>query len=380
LDLFRILMGIPIFQSILRPVLRPASRLLLGLIAVPLFRFLLRRIFRVRQLDRELEKDLQEWFRGSLLLLAATANMEHILFGWLVKIDWLDRADWLTMGLRLLMVIGVIQTMPDQELFAVLHPGPPKLQKNRRILPQLRENWWPMLRGFLCRHINKSSPVLAMMCAIVGARLPEMPVESVAAAWQQQVVLHQSIIAWNWVQQVGNCMPVTTEASLLLEQRLQQSINSEFQKALEMDPDINQKMDLSVLTNYLRLFGDYRRDRERWAVGWICYLAAIIQYLIIGLITSRDKALDVLSEFDRAVAERRRALIEEFRIRESDKKRTASDGMIGGRCFRVLRRGIQNRKQFLSTSDRRCDHFIPNRPARPLRLCDLLCRRDGKKA
>jgi hypothetical protein len=318
LDLFRILMGIPIFQSILRPVLRPASRLLLGLIAVPLFRFLLRRIFRVRQLDRELEKDLQEWFRGSLLLLAATANMEHILFGWLVKIDWLDRADWLTMGLRLLMVIGVIQTMPDQELFAVLHPGPPKLQKNRRILPQLRENWWPMLRGFLCRHINKSSPVLAMMCAIVGARLPEMPVESVAAAWQQQVVLHQSIIAWNWVQQVGNCMPVTTEASLLLEQRLQQSINSEFQKALKMDPDINQKMDLSVLTNYLRLFGDYRRDRERWAVGWICYLAAIIQYLIIGLITSRDKALDVLSEFDRAVAERRRALIEEFRIRESD--------------------------------------------------------------
>lgn len=318
LDLFRILMGIPLFQSILRPVLRPASRLLLGLIAVPLFRFLLRRIFRIQQLDRELEKDLQEWFRGSLLLLAATANMEHILFGWLVKIDWLDRADWLTMGLRLLMVIGVIQTMPDQELFAVLHPGPPKLQKNRRLLPQLQENWWPMLRGFLCRHINKSSPVLAMMCAIVGARLPEMPMESVAATWQQQVVLHQSIIAWNWVQQIGNCMPVTTEASLLLERRLQQSINSEFQKALELDPDITQKMDLSVLTNYVRLLGDYHRDRERWAVGWICYLVAIIQYLIIGLITSRDKALDVLSEFDRAVAERRRALIEEFRIRESD--------------------------------------------------------------
>ena len=317
MDLFRILMGIPIFQSILRPVLRPASRLILGLVAIPLFRFLLRRIFRVQQLDQELEKDLQEWFRGSLLLLAATANMEHILFGWLVKIDWLDRADWLTMGLRLLMVIGVIQTMPDQELFAVLHPGPPKFQKNRSILPQLRENWWPVIRGHLCRHINKSSPVLAMMCAIVGARLPEMPAESVAAAWQQQVVLHQSAITWNWTQQIGTSGPVTKQASLLLEQRLQQSLTEQFRMAQEQDPDISRKMDLSVLVNYLRLSGDYRRDRERWAVGWICYLVAIMQYLIIGLITSRDKALDVLSEFDRAVAERRRALIAEFHIHES---------------------------------------------------------------
>ncbi|MFM7168370.1 MAG: hypothetical protein ACKO3T_24250 [Planctomycetaceae bacterium] len=327
MDLFRILMGIPIFQSILRPVLRPASRLILGLIAVPLFRFLLRRIFRIQQLDRELEKDLQEWFRGSLLLLAATANMEHILFGWLVKIDWLDRADWLTMGLRLLMVIGVIQTMPDQELFAVLHPGPPKLQKNRGLLPQLRENWWPVLRGHLCRHINKSSPVLAMMCAIVGARLPEMPTESVAAAWQQQVLLHQSAITWNWTQQIGNSGPVTKQASLLLEQRLQQSMTEQFRLAQEQDPDLSRKMDLSVVANYLRLSGDYRRDRERWAVGWICYLAAIIQYLIIGLITSRDKALNVLSEFDRAVAERRRALIEEFSIHEPHSENKKTNGL-----------------------------------------------------
>ena len=98
MDLFRILMGVPIFQSILRPVLRPVSRLVLGLVAIPLFRFLLRRILRIQQLDQELEKDLQEWFRGALLLLAATANMEHILFGWLVEINWLDRADWLKIG------------------------------------------------------------------------------------------------------------------------------------------------------------------------------------------------------------------------------------------------------------------------------------------
>ena len=49
-------------------------------------------------------------------------------------------------------------------------------------------------------------------------------------------------------------------------------------------------------------------------VGWVCYLLAIAQYLIIGLVTSRDRAMDVLSEFDRAVAERRRELIDEFEI------------------------------------------------------------------
>jgi hypothetical protein len=47
-------------------------------------------------------------------------------------------------------------------------------------------------------------------------------------------------------------------------------------------------------------------------VGWICYGAAISQYLIIGLVTSRDKVLDALSEFDRQVALRRQELVEEF--------------------------------------------------------------------
>ena len=56
----------------------------------------------------------------------------------------------------------------------------------------------------------------------------------------------------------------------------------------------------------------FERRRERWLVGWVCYLLAITQYLIIGLVTRRDKALDMLSEFDRAVAERRKELVEEF--------------------------------------------------------------------
>ena len=85
---------------------------------------------------QQLEKDLEQWFRGALLLLAATANMEHLLFGWMDKLDWMDRMDWLTMGLRLMLAISVIEAMPDQELFAVIHPGPPRIKPGRSALKE----------------------------------------------------------------------------------------------------------------------------------------------------------------------------------------------------------------------------------------------------
>ena len=128
--IFRALMNLPLFKSVLRPI----TRLIVGLIAIPIFRFIMRRVFRLQDLDEELEKDLEQWFRGALLLLAATANMEHLLFGWTDKFDWMDRMDWLTMGLRLMLAIGVIEAMPDQELFAVIHPGPPKIKPGRSVL------------------------------------------------------------------------------------------------------------------------------------------------------------------------------------------------------------------------------------------------------
>jgi len=312
LDLFRILMGVPIFQSVLRPVLRPLSRLALGLIAIPLFRFLLRRIFRVQELNQELEKDLQEWFRASLLLLAATANMEHLLFGWLTRVDWLDRADWLTMGLRLLMVIGVIQTMPDQELFAVLHPGPPKFEKGRGLWAQLREKRWLLIKGHLCRHINRSSPVLAMMCAIVGAQVPQMPTESSAVTYQKEVLLYQSVISWACSQTIGSVTPIRAAAAIAVEDQTRTKLTAINRAFVESNSAAGQNY--AELGIYLYRYGQYLRDRERWAVGWICYLVAIIQYLIIGLVTSRDRAMNVLSEFDRAVAVRRKALIEEFKL------------------------------------------------------------------
>ena len=46
----------------------------------------------------------------------------------------------------------------------------------------------------------------------------------------------------------------------------------------------------------------------------MCYILAITQYLIIGLVTSRDRALDVLSAFDREIEIQRSKLIKEFHI------------------------------------------------------------------
>lgn len=220
---------------ILRPVLRPLMRFLLGAIAIPLFRLFLRKVIRLQDMDEELEKDLEEWFRGAILLLAATRNMEHLLFGWL-PLDLDGKDQWVGVMFRLLLAIGVIETMPDQELFAVIHGGPPPIKYTREKgvrgwLREMRNNFGAIATGLACQHLNRWSPVLAIMAAIT-------------AGW----------------------------------------------------------------------------------VGWICYVLAIVQYLIIGLVTSKDKAVGVLSEFDRQVAMRRRAIIEEFHLEEDDRRqRTDSE-------------------------------------------------------
>ncbi|MCA9060629.1 MAG: hypothetical protein KDA85_19090 [Planctomycetaceae bacterium] len=284
---FRALMNLPLFKSALRPI----TRVLVGLIAIPLFRFIMRKIFRLQDLDDELEKDLEEWFRGALLLLAASANMEHLLFGWMAKVDWLDRADWLTMGLRLMLAIGVIEAMPEQELFAVIHRGPPKLKAGRSTLIQAWRLKWRIIKGALCQHLNRSSPVLAMMCAIVGAQLPSI------VDHKEDVIHEQYVVSWVYSQQASAIGPANLVMSL---------------DALhEIEPDL------------AKAKNEYTRQWERWLVGWCCYLLAITQYLIIGLVTSRDRALDVLTEFDRAVAERRREIIEEFQLENGESAQQA---------------------------------------------------------
>ncbi len=224
-----------VLAPIVRPVLRPMMRFIVGLLAIPLFRMFLKKVIRLQEIDEELEKDLEQWFRGSLLLLAATANMENFLFGW-VPLD-LEGADaWVGIFFRLLLAISVIEAMPDQELFAIIHPGPPKLNLSREngIWRELRLNIRPICKGVVCQHLNRSSPVLAIMAAIFSG-----PTGS-----------------------------------------------------------------------------------PGWIVGWVCYGMAIAQYLIIGLVTSRDKALDVLSEFDRQVAIRRRELVEEFDVPDQTKPKS----------------------------------------------------------
>jgi len=126
--------------------------------------------------------------------------------------------------LRLLLAVGVIEAMPDQALFSIIHPGPGKL-----LLPPghrfraAREQFWPYLKGLLCRHLDRSSSVLAILSVIIGGR------------------------------------------------------------------------------SYVE-------------AGWICYFLAIAQFLVIGLVSSRDKAIDVLSRFDEAVEQHRNQLqLEEHR-------------------------------------------------------------------
>jgi hypothetical protein len=117
-----------------------------------------------------------------------------------------------------MLAIWVTEAMPDQELFSILHPGPPKLSfpKGKR-RQACREQCWPFLRGILCQHLNRSSQVFAILAAIFPGQ-----------------------------------------------------------------------------------------------AGWTCYTLAIVQYLIIGLVTSKDKVLNVLSEFDRQVEKRRQWLIDEL--------------------------------------------------------------------
>ncbi|HEY3966266.1 MAG TPA: DNA topoisomerase I [Planctomycetaceae bacterium] len=203
-------------------LLRPLIRLIVGFIAIPLFRLFLRRVMHVQRLDAELTKDLEQWIRGSLLLLVATDNFEYAVFGEYLR-DWKHEYIWLSLGLRLLLAVGVIETMPDQSLFSIIHPGPARLlfPKGQRI-KAAREQFWPFCKGIFFRHLDRSSSVFAIMAVIFGSP-------------------------------------------------------------------------------------DHR------LVGWVCYALAIIQFLIIGLVSSRDKALDVLSEFDKQVKLRRDDLAERYR-------------------------------------------------------------------
>lgn len=215
--------------NFLRPVLKPITRLFVGLIAIPIFRLVMRKVVRVQDANEELERDLELWFRGALLLLAATENMEETLFKNLFSEA--TRSGTFFLAGRLLLAIGVIEGMPDQSLFALIHPGPqkPEIEKGHVIRSLIR--YFPkLIKGLVCQHLNRSSPVLAIISVLEGGQ-----------------------------------------------------------------------------------------------VGWICYGLAITQYLIIGLVASKDKALDVLSQFDEAIARQRQDIQQELKEIQATKLATASN-------------------------------------------------------
>jgi hypothetical protein len=203
---------------VLNPILRPVLRLLTGLGAIPLFRFIVRRLFRVQTTTAELERDLELWFRGAVLMLAATANMESFLFGWTPWYQQSGETVWQTLILRLLLAVGVIESMPDEDVFSILHRGPPKLKLTRAA--GWREAWRrrkEIVRGLGILHLRRSTPVFAIMAVIFGG-------ETTLSA--EITELHKT-------------------------------------------------------------------------VGWWCYGLAITQYLIIALITQRDRIAGLLESFDR---------------------------------------------------------------------------------
>jgi hypothetical protein len=208
---------------LLQPLLKPVIRLFLGVVAIPFFRLFVRRVVKVQEINQELEKDLEQWFRGALLLLIATKNMEESLFSWVTQ-ETLDGP--LFLAGRLLLAISVVEGMPDQSLFALIHPGPqPPKFKQKKIVWSLICYIPQLFKGIICQHLNRSSPVFAILAVLVAGKM-----------------------------------------------------------------------------------------------GWICYGIALAQYLLIGLVTSRDKALNVLQRFDAAVDGQRQRLESELKRQTESRK------------------------------------------------------------
>jgi hypothetical protein len=201
---------------------RPLARLFIRMGAVPALRFCFHHVPALERLNDELEKDLAEWIRASILLLLITANMEVLLWHPLIPFpDLLDAHKWFGVGLRIMLAIAVVQMMPDQELFTVIHPGPrlPHFPPGSSLATKMRLAAKPLSIGFFWQHLSRSSPVFAIL----------------------------AVIFTGWI-------------------------------------------------------------------GWVCYGMAALQYLFIGLVTSRDRAIDVLMVFDEQMAARRHELVRQVRI------------------------------------------------------------------
>ena len=220
-----------VLKPLVGKTLKPLARFAVGIVAVPAFRWVLRSV-KLQHFDRELEKDLEEWFAASALLFLCTANAEVLIFQQL----GFEPKDWLSLGFRLLLAVGVVEAMPDAQLFPVLHPKPelPKKSDFGRDKP-----WWGLkavLPGYLRGHVHqwlaRSSPVFAILACVVGGQ---------------------------------------TLAG-----------------------------------------GAIDNADGSWTAGWVCYGCAVSQYLVMGLMASKEDAATALAAYDKRVAELRRELVAEL--------------------------------------------------------------------
>lgn len=216
------------FGKLMLIIIKPVARLLASIILIPLCQIFFKRVLGRKYKQRinyELVKDLTLWIRGSIILLIASSNCESYVFGW-VPPEWKDD-NWWIIFLRLMLAISVVELMPDQALFAIIHPGPPKPPPLRlskpRVACMLLLKYIPQyLQGTFFLYLNRSSPVLAILTVFFGG-------------WK----------------------------------------------------------------------------------GWLFYSVAITNYLIIGLLSSIDKALNALRELENAYRQLSRELEEE--LREADR-------------------------------------------------------------
>jgi len=229
----RLFLSSEVMKPLVGRTLKPGARFAVGLVAVPAFRWALK-LVKLQHFDRELEKDLEEWFAASLLLLLCTANVEQLLFQQL----GFEPRDWISLGFRLLLAVGVVEAMPDVALFPVLHPKPKVPERSEF---GWKKRWFGLrnvapkyLKGLVCQHLARSSPVLAILACVVGGV----------------------------VDAEGNIPP---------------------------------------------------ERRNEWVAGWCCYGAAITQYLVMGLMASREEAANVLAAYDAKVAKDRASLVGELR-------------------------------------------------------------------
>ena len=104
---------------------RPLTRLIMRLAALPALRFCSTTSRRSNVWTTSWRRIWRNGFAASLLLLLVTANMEVLLWHPLIPFpDLMDEHKWFGVGLRIMLAIAVVQLMPDQELFTVIHPGP----------------------------------------------------------------------------------------------------------------------------------------------------------------------------------------------------------------------------------------------------------------